>query len=104
MYVIRETFESHLKALQKNFKVISLSELQTYVNSAKCINKPLCILTFDDGRRDFYENAYPKLKRYGIPATVFLSTQFIDTDRIFWSDRFAYLLTHKKDFRLRSRG
>ena len=35
------------------------------------------VLTFDDGYRDFYENAFPVLNQYGFTATVYLPTAFI---------------------------
>jgi peptidoglycan/xylan/chitin deacetylase (PgdA/CDA1 family) len=36
------------------------------------------VLTFDDGYRDFYTEAFPILKKYSYSATVFLPTAFID--------------------------
>jgi peptidoglycan/xylan/chitin deacetylase (PgdA/CDA1 family) len=39
------------------------------------------VLTFDDGYRDFYTDAFPILKRYGYTATVFLPTAYIDGKR-----------------------
>ena len=52
----------------------------------------MCVLTFDDGWRDFYQYAYPILRSHEAPATVFLPTDFIGTDRWFWTDRIGLLL------------
>jgi peptidoglycan/xylan/chitin deacetylase (PgdA/CDA1 family) len=42
------------------------------------------VVTFDDGWRDNYTNAWPILKEYDIPATIFLPTDFIGTGELFW--------------------
>jgi len=40
-----------------------------------------CVLTFDDGYRDFYAVAWPILKKHGFTATMFLPTGFIGNER-----------------------
>ena len=49
--------------------------------------KPLCLLTFDDGWRDTYATAYPWLKRFGMPATVFIATGSIERRGGFWVEQ-----------------
>jgi peptidoglycan/xylan/chitin deacetylase (PgdA/CDA1 family) len=49
-------------------------------------------VTVDDGYRDFYTTAFPVAQRYGIPATVFLVSDFLDGHMWLWWDALRYLL------------
>jgi len=53
-------------------------------------------LTFDDGWKDFFDFAFPLLQNNQVPATVFLPTKFIGSNRKFWTDHFAHLLSHRR--------
>lgn len=44
------------------------------------------VVTFDDGTADFLEVALPILVRHGVPATLYVATEFIDTGRPFPGD------------------
>ena len=93
MYVIPDTFRMHLEFLEKYFYLAPISLLHADNLKIPAANgKPCCFLTFDDGWYDFYQHAYPILKKYRAPATVFLPTDFIGTNNSFWTDRLAYLL------------
>jgi peptidoglycan/xylan/chitin deacetylase (PgdA/CDA1 family) len=80
-------FEKQIEYLQKRYKIVSLTNLIRYRNSAELPFKDYIAITFDDGYRDNYTNAYPILKKYRVPATIFLSTDYIGTDKLFWWDR-----------------
>ena len=60
-----------------NYSVISLSELLTGVKTGQLPPKPIAI-TIDDGFKSTYTLAYPVLKKYNLPATLFLYTNFIE--------------------------
>ena len=93
MYVTPKTFESHIVFLKDYFKIYSLKDyVSRYKEDLESTAPPRCILTFDDGWHDFYMNVYPLLRRYKIPATVFLPANFIGTENWFWTDRLAYLI------------
>ncbi|MBQ6431381.1 MAG: polysaccharide deacetylase family protein [Oscillospiraceae bacterium] len=53
--------------------------METYCNSRFAWRSP-CTLTFDDGLYDVYRVAYPELKKRNIPFTVFIVTDYLDTD------------------------
>jgi len=60
-----------------NYSVISLSELLKGLRTGQLPQKPI-VITIDDGFKSTYTLAYPVLKKYNIPATLFLYTDFIE--------------------------
>jgi peptidoglycan/xylan/chitin deacetylase (PgdA/CDA1 family) len=50
---------------------------------------PAVLVTFDDGYRDFFDNAYPILAELNIPSLVFLATRFMDDGGLIWTDAVA---------------
>lgn len=97
MYVKPETFRIHLEFLKKRFHLVPISTLlsDNIKTPGNTNDKPCCVLTFDDGWSDFYRYAYPILREYQVPATVFLPTDFIGTKKWFWTDRLAHILLEK---------
>lgn len=79
--VMKNNFEKQIKFLHDNFKSLSLNETFQYIlNSDKHYDKPCFCITFDDGYRDNITIAYPILKKYNIPFSIFLTTNFIDAE------------------------
>lgn len=73
-------FEAHLAYLrQAGYETISFEELIFALSQEADLPPKPIILTFDDGYRDHYENAFPLLRQYGYSATFFIFTQTIDT-------------------------
>lgn len=99
MYVTPETLTKHIRFLKENFEIVSLKEAYDILirEQAKAYEKPICVITFDDGWRDFLQYAYPILQKFDTPATVFLPTNYIDSTKVFWTDQLAYLLSKRND-------
>jgi len=79
MYVNPKQFEEQMKFLRDNkYKVISLDELSDMIKGGAKIPHNIVVLTFDDGNVNNYLYAFPALKKYKIPATVFVISDYID--------------------------
>ena len=93
MYVLDTVFAQHMAFVKDNFTVLSLQELlslwqrNTWNQQAR-----YCVVTFDDGWLDNYCHAYPILRRLGLPATIFLPTDYVGSDEWFWPDQLSFLL------------
>jgi len=67
--------------------VVSGNDLIDYLYSEKCLPKRSVLISFDDGYRDNFTNAYPILKKLNISAIVFLSAKYINTEKILPHDK-----------------
>jgi peptidoglycan/xylan/chitin deacetylase (PgdA/CDA1 family) len=83
-------FEAEMRFLSRHYRVVSLAEMFRRLQEGPA--EPVLAITFDDGYRDNFENAFPILKRYGLPATIFLATGAIDTAEPLWFERVAQAL------------
>jgi peptidoglycan/xylan/chitin deacetylase (PgdA/CDA1 family) len=93
MYVTPGTFERHLAFLTAHFDVLPFDALLArWRDGALHSRTRYCAITFDDGWRDNYCYAYPLLRAYRAPATIFLPTGLVGTAAAFWPERVGQLL------------
>lgn len=99
-----QNFQDHMEYLSENYNIIRLDDVDT--NEIYDQEKDSVIITFDDGYYDWVCNALPVLKKYHIPATMFITTGNIGTDREFWTDSLHRTIlaskNHKDFFHLES--
>ena len=68
-------FEKHMAYLvKKNYRLVGLDEIYRALINGGSIPDRSVAVTLDDGYADNYENALPILKKYRVPATVFVVT------------------------------
>lgn len=84
-----EKFFKQVQFLKASLDIISPDDLTTAVRSRR---GRFCLITFDDGYRDNFENAFPILKAARVPATFFVVTGFLDTSTVPWWDEIAWMV------------
>lgn len=68
-----ESFARQMKFLHDHhYNVVGLDKVVSYIQKKEKVPPRTVAITFDDGLYNNYENAYPVLKKYGIPATMFI--------------------------------
>ncbi len=82
-----EAFGEQVEALARRFSFVSLETVLDRLDGGAAVPARSILLTFDDGYRDFAQNAWPVLRRLGIPAVLFVPTAFPDRPTAFWWDR-----------------
>jgi peptidoglycan/xylan/chitin deacetylase (PgdA/CDA1 family) len=84
MVTLENTFDKQMKYLREHSNVITLDKLIACLKDKEHLPPGSVVITFDDGWRDNYVFALPILKKYDLPAAVFLSTDYIGTSRMLW--------------------
>jgi peptidoglycan/xylan/chitin deacetylase (PgdA/CDA1 family) len=81
-FVTESAFEKQLQYLKRNTQVLSLEEAVERLGSGTLPARSVC-LTFDDGYANNLEMAYPLLQKFDMPATIFLSTAYMESGEFF---------------------
>jgi peptidoglycan/xylan/chitin deacetylase (PgdA/CDA1 family) len=79
-------FEQQMQFLATFYRVMPLAELVERSQRGDIPPRSVAV-TFDDGYRDNYDFAFPILKKWRIPATIFVATGVIETGETLWHDR-----------------
>ena len=85
-------FEKEIKFCKEYFSPISFGYLKECMEKKKPLPPNPLIVTFDDGYIDNYTNAFPVLQKFEVPATIFLTADYINTDQLFWWDEVSYYM------------
>jgi len=85
-------FRAHLKYLKDHFCVARLED--DWVR----LRKPAVVITFDDGYADNALEALPILEELQVPATFFVATSLIGSEREFWWDEVERLLICQREY------
>lgn len=78
LYCDISRFKAQMAYLHRfKYPVISLDDCLEALQGQKKFSRHAVVLTFDDGYRNFYDHAFPILRKYNFPATVFVVSSLI---------------------------
>jgi peptidoglycan/xylan/chitin deacetylase (PgdA/CDA1 family) len=82
--VSRNHFAEHLDIIRRLAQPTKLGSLDEVLQRRN--RRPAVVVTFDDGYADNLHNAKPLLERYDVPATVFVTSGYVNAREEFWWD------------------
>jgi len=82
-------FEAQIRYFASTAKFITLQDYLDHIENRKPLSNKCIVVTFDDGYKDNLTIASPILQKYGVPATFFIATGYINTDHMKWEDQLS---------------
>jgi len=86
LHVTEDSFEAHCRLIADTCQPIDLTTFADAQLTERTLPPRPVLVTFDDGYRSVFEMARPILRRYRIPATVFVCSEPVKEQRLFWFD------------------
>jgi len=86
--------ELQCQHIVSHYSPVSLSEVVARKKNWKQTSPNALAVTVDDGYRDFYLYGYPVFRKYRIPVTVYLVSDFVDQKFWLWWNRLDYVFEH----------
>jgi peptidoglycan/xylan/chitin deacetylase (PgdA/CDA1 family) len=77
-------FRNICQHLAAKYHVMPLAEMATTLAAGEKLPSKAVAITFDDGFASNYELGFPVLREFGLPATIFLATGFLDRTYPLW--------------------
>lgn len=91
-FLARSRFEEQMAYLRDWCQVVRLNDIPFHRETKG--RRPIVAVTFDDGFQNNYDVAFPILKDFNIPATIFLATGLVGTADTVWFCRINQALTN----------
>ena len=99
--VTQEDFEKQIQFVRRHYIPLSLNELQEVIGGRRQkVCRPYILITFDDGFENNYKYAFPVLKKYGVVGHFFLTTDFMGSQKMLWTEEVNYRIMHTQKKRI----
>jgi peptidoglycan/xylan/chitin deacetylase (PgdA/CDA1 family) len=94
--VSASVLRQQLGHITRRYRPVRLQDLARARVAGEPMPPRSVVITIDDGHTSFLRWAFPVLKEFGIPTTLFIVSDLLDTGRWLWTDRFMYLQAHAR--------
>ena len=91
IHIPADIFEKQIRFINKQYNILKLSEIIEAINLKKQLPTNTAAITFDDGYYNNFSLAFPILKKYNVPVTIFLTSGYIGTKKLLPMDQ-AFLI------------
>jgi peptidoglycan/xylan/chitin deacetylase (PgdA/CDA1 family) len=95
----RDALARQCAHIRSHYAPVSMAKAAAWLEHGAEVPENALVVTVDDGYRDFYQVAYPVFCEYGIPATVYLVSEFLDRKLWLWVDQVRYAFLHGQSLR-----
>lgn len=92
LYLDVEKLKEQIAYLKRHYNIIPLAKVVEYYTSGVELPRNSLVITIDDGYESIYSLAYPIVKKFSTPVSIFLTTNFIDKRDFIWVDRIGYAI------------
>jgi peptidoglycan/xylan/chitin deacetylase (PgdA/CDA1 family) len=85
-------FDQQIAFLSRHFEFVDIDQVVAFAQGRGRLPPNPVLITFDDGYKECFTLTLPILERYGARGTFFISTRQMNERRLFWWDRFNWIL------------
>lgn len=85
-------FTKQISYLSSKFEVVTMMDVEKYARGGGSLPSNCVAITFDDGFLNNLKIAHPVLERFGVPATLYVSTNFISNSSLIWTDELERMI------------
>lgn len=76
------SLRSQVELIGRSFEFVTPEDLRRAVEEGRSLSRRSCLITFDDGLREQFENAWPVLSEQGVTGLFFVSPEFTLSGRV----------------------
>lgn len=91
LWITPQTFASQICWMRSIGEIVDYARI---IDTSVPNDRPLFSISFDDGWKDNYTQAFPVLKKYQVPAVIFLATDAVNSGLLFWPEDISTKTKH----------